>query len=463
VSVLEARGVTVRYGPVTAVQNVSLALDPGRITGLAGRSGAGKSSLALALVGYLVTEGEVLFRGAPVTRRLWGAELAYLPQDPATALNPALRVGGQIEEVLRAHRVRTRPEDLLARVGLHDPGLLRRRPRELSGGEQQRVAIALAVACAPSVLILDEPTTGLDARTKAGVVELVESLTRKDGIATLLVSHDLPLLAAVCDDVLVMEAGELVEAEPPVLEPRPLGPLPATAAMPLLSATELRHSYGLDGVSFELPPGGSLGVAGESGSGKTTLLHAIAGLLRAAGSLHLSGRLLEPTVTGRSRGELRAIQLVFQNPDSTLNPSHSVGTILGRPLKLFRADIPAGERRLVAAGMLERVELSARLLDRRPRELSAGQRQRVAIARALAAGPEILLCDEITSALDAATQTALLELLAELRLTEHLSLVVVSHDLGLLGDLTDDLIVLGSGRVLEQGRTRDVLLDAHLW
>ena len=439
---------------------------------------------------------------------------------------------------------------LLERVGLPDPArVLRRRPNELSGGEQQRVALALAVACEPSVLILDEPTTGLDARTQAHVVKLVAELTRELEIATLLVSHDLRLLATICDELLVMYSGELVERGPAgavFTDPRHpytaalLAALPTIAAddsprglsgvapletvgyrcgfadrcafvtdgclarigltaltpgrevrciraadpaplrhasvsqrprqperiepatTPLLAAQGLRCTYGrtvaLDGLSFGLDAGASLGVAGESGSGKTTLLHAIAGLLRpAAGGLALSGRPLAAQVGGRSRGELRAIQIVFQNPDSTLNPNHSVAKALSRPLKLFRPEIEPARYREAAAEMLERVELSPRLLDRRPGELSAGQRQRVAIARALIAGPEVLLCDEITSALDVSAQAAVLELLNDLRREEGLALVFVSHDLGLLRHIADDLLVLEAGHVREHGPALEVL------
>jgi peptide/nickel transport system ATP-binding protein len=555
---LEAKRLSVGYpdgGRVRlVVSDVSLRLEQCRIVGLAGESGAGKSTLALALAGFVperavlvggeVRLGEEELTRAPAARlrRLWGAEISHLPQGSSTALNPALRVGGQIAEVLKTHRRNARPADLLARVDLPET-LLRRRSYELSGGEQQRVALALATACDPSVLLLDEPTTGLDTRNQAHIVELVGSLTRELEIATLLVSHDLTLLASVCDELYVMYAGEVFEHGParevyrdprhpytaallgsvPTIvgdaPPRGLAgtapletlgyrcgfadrcPLvghecldrialrrvghgrearcirdagqPATAAPPplaerppvgavLLAASALTCSYGrtraLADLSFSLEPGSALGIAGESGSGKTTLLRALAGLLPpAAGEMTLSGRPLAPSIKGRSRGELRAVQIVFQNPDSTLNPSHAVEKSIGRPLKLFRDDIPPDGRRDAAAELLERVELSPRLLDRRPGELSAGQRQRVAIARALAARPEVLLCDEITSALDVSAQAAVLELLASLRREEGLALVVVSHDLGLLRHVADDLIVLEAGQVREHGPALEVL------
>ncbi len=560
--VLEARGLSVGYRIgdrlTVAVSDLSLALAPGRIVGLAGESGCGKSTLALALAGYrtpgsAILGGGVSFGETDMTnataerlRELWGAGIAYLPQDSSTALNPALRIGGQFTEVLRTHlglggrEARERAAGLLARAGIRDPALaLARHPHELSGGEQQRVALALAISCQPEVLILDEPTTGLDGRTQAHVVALIAELTRELETATLLISHDLVLLATVCDELLVMYAGVLVErgaakavyhdprhpytaalvaaiptiaseAPPrglrgsaPLEAPpdrcafsdrcpsavaeclRPIelsrvgerevrcigAPAPAAAepapaterrrATALLRATGLHWSYGrtpaLEGLSFELASGRVLGVAGESGSGKSTLLRALAGLIPAAGAITLAGRRLAPLVRGRSRSELRSIQIVFQNPDSTLNPRHTVFAALSRPLKLFRDELLPIRRRAEAAEMLERVELSSELLDRLPHELSAGQRQRVAIARALIARPQLLLCDEITSALDLSAQAAVLELLRELRRERQLALVFVSHDLGLLRHIADDLIVLERGAERERGPALEVL------
>ncbi|HEX4518347.1 MAG TPA: ABC transporter ATP-binding protein [Gaiellaceae bacterium] len=468
---LEARSLSVAYGPSVAVAAVSLALDPGKITGLAGESGSGKTTLALSLAGYpipgsVVTGGRVLFGGRGLhglspraLRELWGPGIAYLPQDASTALNPALRISGQLLEALRAHgRPGSDAAELIERVGLRDPEVvLRRYPHELSGGEQQRVALALAIACDPDVLLLDEPTTGLDRVTQARVVGLVETLTRELQTATLLVSHDLPLLATVCDQLYVMYQGEIVEhgsagdvlGNPKhphtvaLVEARPArSPRAAAQEAPILSVDGLRCAYGpavvFDDISFALATRHALGVAGESGSGKTTLLRAIAGLIRpAGGEITLAGR---PLTTDRSRADRQAIQIVFQNPDSTLNPRHTVMTALNRPLVLFRDDVPRAGRRDEAARTLERLELSARLLDRLPRELSAGQRQRVAIARALIARPQVLLCDEITSALDRSVQAVVIDLLSGLR--SELAIVFVSHDRALLDDFTDEIVEL---------------------
>jgi peptide/nickel transport system ATP-binding protein len=587
VSILEARSLSVAYRHDAvhelAVAELSLALRPGRIVGLAGESGAGKSTLALALAGYClqgatVVAGEVCFDGVELTRadprtlrRLWGARIAHLPQDCANALNPALRVGGQLSELLRLHvglgraAARTRALELLQRVGIREPAtVLARHPHELSGGEQQRVALALAISCDPRVMILDEPTTGLDARTRAHVTELIGSLTRTLEIATLLVSHDLAMLAAICDELYVMYAGRIVEhglaldvfndprhpytaaliAAIPTIAgeraPRGLGGAAPFVAVThrcgfadrcwllkndclapialrrvgdsrevrcvrapldelepplsrkssgrrsddagagragehgeareepaLLEARDLRCGYGartamtpaLDGVSFTLACAGSLGVAGESGAGKTTLLRALAGLTRpAAGELRLAGAGLAPSLSGRSREQRRAIQIVFQNPDATLNPRQSVAAALERPLKLFRDDVLTSGRRAASIEALERVELPSRILERLPRELSAGQRQRVAIARALIPGPRVLLCDEPTSALDVSAQAAVIELLNDLRESERLALVFVSHDLGLLRHVADELLVLEQGTVREAGAVDDVLL-----
>jgi peptide/nickel transport system ATP-binding protein len=463
VSVLEARSLTVGYRgrPDSVVSGVDLALEPGRIVGLAGESGAGKSTLARALAGYFpggaeVRGGSVHFGATDLTRagpaalrRLWGAEIAYLPQDSSTALNPALRVGGQIAEVLRAHgRTKDEIPGVLELVGLDEPErFVHRHPHELSGGEQQRVSIALAIAAGPRVLLLDEPTTGLDARTASIAVDLVAGLTRELGLATFVVSHDLAMLSHAADELLVMDEGKLVEHGPVPPVRRSSRPRSSGARDALLRTSNLRCTYGstvaVDGVSFALARGGALGVAGESGSGKTTLLRAIAGLIApASGELILSGRPLSPLVAGRSRGEKGAIQIVFQDPDSTLNPRHTIRSSLGRPLKLFRPDVEKERRRDVAGQMLQRVGLSANVLDQRPRELSSGQRQRVAIARALLARPDVLLCDEITSGLDQRSEAAVVDLLNELRQSERLALVVVSHDRGVLHDLTDDVIAL---------------------
>jgi peptide/nickel transport system ATP-binding protein len=469
-SVLEARALTIAYGSAIAVSDVSLTLEPGRIVGLAGESGSGKTTVALTLAGYpipgaRVLGGEVRLGGlelgrldASQLRELWGSRIAYLPQDGPTALNPALRVGGQLVETIRAHRSLSRAAaqetaaELLGRVGIADPpAVLARYGHQLSGGEQQRVVIALALAGDPEVVILDEPTSGLDGHLQRRIASLVVSLTRERRTATLLISHDVRLLAETCDEVVVLRDGEIVERGPAAEAPPALRRAQASGA-PVLVASGLRCTYGatvaLAGASFELAAGSVLGIAGPSGSGKSTLVRAVAGLVRPdAGEIMLDERPLAPVVVDRSRADLGGIQIVFQNPDSSLNPGHTVARALERPLALHRPDVPPAERREEAGRLLARLNLSASVLNRLPRELSAGQRQRVAVARALLARPRVVLCDEATAALDVESRSRVIELLNELR-DDGLAVLFVSHDLDLLGRIADDVLLLEAGAVV---------------
>jgi peptide/nickel transport system ATP-binding protein len=551
------------------VADVELALQPRRIVGLAGESGCGKSTLALALAGYrapgaeviagAVELGEETLSGAPIRRlrKIWGARVAYMPQDTSTALNPALRIGRQITEPLRAHEqlsraaATARATELLERVGIPEPAqAMRRYPHQFSGGQQQRIALAIGLVCDPEVLILDEPTTGLDVTTQARVNELILALARERGMATLYVSHNLTLLATICDDLAIMYAGEIVERGPArevFLAPRhpytaaliaavpaigaaapphgipgrpPAAVVPgacgfaarcrfaqepcmtslslvqiapgrevrcaraadldvavgaaapttrrvrAGGAAPLIEAREVacvfRHrgheTVALGGVSVELAAGATLGIAGESGSGKSTLLRVLAGLLApTGGELRYRGERLARLASGRPRETRRTIQMVFQNPDATLNPRHTILQSLERPLQLFRPDASGAQRREIAGTMLERVGLGPDYLGRFPRHLSGGQRQRVALARALVAEPDVLLCDEVTSALDVSVQASVIELLAELREERGLALVFVTHDLGVLSAVADEIVVLERGAVRESGPADEVL------
>lgn len=550
--------------------HVDLALPANQIVGLAGESGSGKSTLALSLVGYRTPgsvrlTGSVELDGASVSsaslrelRRLWGARLAYMPQDTSTSLNPALRIGRQLGEVLQLHAhlsrapARTRAVELLGQVGVPEPeAALRRYPHQFSGGQQQRIALAIALAGEPDVLVLDEPTTGLDVTTQARVNRLIVDLVRRRGTATLYVSHNLALLATVCDQLAIMYGGEIVEQgparevylaprhpytaaliaavpsvredrrpkgipglPPPVvvldrcgfsarcverrdvcLAPVPLTepaaghivrcvqtgelgavesvaaadvvrPRPPSAAPPILRASDVRcvfrsgrrQTVALDGVSMQVRPGRTLGIAGESGSGKSTLLRVLAGLLQpASGELTFAGAALPVPAGRRSREQRRAIQIVFQNPDSTLNPRHTIFQALERPMRLFRPELDRAARRAAAAEMLHRVRLSPEILDRSPRNLSGGQRQRVALARALVAEPRVILCDEVTSALDVSVQATILELLAELSAGQEMAMVFVTHDLGVLRSVADEALILEKGQLRESGAIADVL------
>ncbi|MEV4617592.1 ABC transporter ATP-binding protein [Asanoa sp. NPDC049573] len=579
---LAAEGLSVGYrsrdGLTQVLADVSVRLHAGRILGLAGESGSGKSTLALSLLGYRVAgqetlAGKVAFDGRDLDRasvkdlrKVWGARLAYLPQDTATSLNPALTIRRHFVEGLRRHRgldtaaALARSAEWLGRVEIPEPeSALQKYPHQFSGGQQQRIALALALSVEPEVLILDEPTTGLDVVTQAHVNRLIVALARDAGIAALYVSHNLALLATVCDELAIMYAGQIVEqgnaaslyaaprhpytaaligAVPTIASDRPLHgipgiPLPSVPVhtcgfaqrcgfrsdacatdIPLVSLADDRAArcvrlddlppfdpaaeagpavvtsrpaaaagldailtvdnvgvvfarpgsgdpfVAVDDVSVRVPAGRALGIAGESGSGKSTLLRAIAGLVRpSSGTVTYRGARLAGLAGERPVALRQAIQIVFQNPDSTLNPRHTVYQSLERPLKLFRSDIAKRDRREAVAAMMRQVRLSPDLLDRYPRNLSGGQRQRVAIGRALLAEPEVLLCDEVTSALDVSVQASILELLVGLQADRELTVVFVTHDLGVLRAVADEAIILQNGVIREEGPTTKLLRE----
>ncbi len=542
------------------VEDLTLRVEPGEIVGLVGESGSGKTTTALALLGYAregvrIAGGAVDVAGQTVagsdnrSRGLRGRLVSYVPQDPANALNPALRIRSAVEDMLDAHASAraggSSVESALAGVHLPaDDEFVRRFPHQLSGGQQQRVMIAIALVCEPPLIVLDEPTTGLDVVTQARVLEEIDRLRRERGLGMVYVSHDLAVVAQIADRIAVMYAGRVVEegpaeailtaprhpytrglvasipnharprrlqsmpgvavgvgerpdgcafaprcalrvdrceAELPSLEPAgadrsvrcfewqrtpplELGQLREPALgigrdMTLLSVEGLRAVHGrgsatvvaADDVSFSLAEGECLALVGESGSGKTTVARCVAGLHPpAAGRILLDGATLEPRARSRSKESRRRIQIVFQNPYDSLNPRHRIGDAIARPALLLR-DLPRREAEAEAASLLEQVRLPARIAGRFPGELSGGERQRVAIARALAAKPDLLVCDEITSALDVSVQAAVLELLADLRADLGLALLFITHDLGVVACVADRVIVLDQGVVCETG------------
>nr|WP_280641055.1 ATP-binding cassette domain-containing protein [Streptomyces afghaniensis] len=414
-------------------------------------------------------------------RQVRAAMCGYVAQDPRTALAPHLRVDAQIEEVLRARRVpkeqwAERAERALRLAGLDRPQeVVHRRPHQLSGGQRQRVALAVALSVEPRLLVLDEPTSALDTVTSAAFLADLTRLRHETGAAVLLVSHDLGSVAGVADRVAVMEGGRIVELGPPeavladpvsergralVAAARP--GVAAAAADPeerveeaaLLCASDLRlvrESPLLDGVSLALAPGDCLSVVGPSGCGKTTLLRCIAGLdAPTSGEIRLQGEALARDVRGRDPRQRRRVQLVPQDPCASLNPRRTVAAIVGRPLA-FRPDIPAARQPAEVERLLSQVGLGAELGGRLPGALSGGQRQRVALARALAADPEVLLCDEVTSALDPSVATAVTELIARLRTELGLAVVMVTHDLSVAARLGGRVAVLHDGRIRETG------------
>lgn len=539
------------------VGGASFTVSPGEILSIVGESGSGKTAIALALLGHTrpgmrVTRGKVLVRGRDVLsctarelQRLRGVGVAYVPQDAPTSLNPRMRIGTHLRESMTVHGISAAEADrraaqLVRRVGLPDR-VHRAYPFQLSGGQQQRLMIAMALAGRPAVVVLDEPTTGLDVTSQAKVLELIAELA-SDGLAFVYITHDLAVVEEISTHIAVMYAGRLVEqgeadalvgnpqhpysrllldAVPrisvehhglgiPGLMPQP-GHRPAgchfadrcpladercrttfppavtdgrssvrcwkpgvlqiekTPALPrdvtcradaLLTVEDLVIGYGGDpvvkGISFDVAAGECVALVGESGSGKSTTGRAIAGLLRPlSGRIQLAGEALGADVEHRSGEQRRQMQLIFQNPDRSLNPSQTVATILSRPLRMF--DVATRHTvRVEAESLLQRVHLSKRALDKYPHELSGGEKQRVAIARALAARPSMLICDEVTSALDVSVQASIVRLLEELR-HDGLAMLFITHNLGVVRSLADQVLVLKGGAVRESGATASVL------
>ncbi len=494
---------------VPVVSDVSFAIMPGEAVGIVGESGSGKSTLARALLGYrragsAFLGGRLLYRDTdmatakvtPAVAALRGTSVAMVPQNPLASLTFHVPVGRQVVEVLRTRAglgraaASDRMLELLHRTGLPEPAeLARRYPHQLSGGQRQRVVIAAALACNPDLLVLDEPTTALDKTTEAQVLELVADLRRQSGAALVLVTHDLNVVARVCDRVLVMKDGRIVEdgtvgrvfSRPRTAYARQLlgaallidperAPQRRPQAAELLTLREVAFSHTragwfgraptvrrtLDEITVDIGRGEVLGVIGESGSGKTTLGLLLAGMLAPqAGAIRFEGHPLAPHVARRTRDQRRRIQMVFQDPLSSLNPRQTVGSALTRPLRhFFGLDRKTARER--SAALLASLGMGPEYLDRFPRQLSGGQQQRVAIARAFAAEPDLLICDEITSALDASVQAQVLDYLLELQRGSAAAMLVITHDLAVIWKVAPRVIVLKDGRIVEQGATEAV-------
>ncbi|QIT10224.1 dipeptide ABC transporter ATP-binding protein [Clavibacter michiganensis] len=486
---------------VPVVRGVSFEIRAGRALGLVGESGSGKSTVARTLLAHLrrgsrIVGGSVEVAGDDVfalspaaTRELRGGTAAVVAQNAGQALTPSMRVGRQLREALESHGLPSedeRVEELIRLVRLPEPAtIVRRYPHQLSGGQQQRIAIAMAVAARPRVLVLDEPTTALDVVTQAAVLTLIRDLARELGMAVLLVSHDLGVVSTMVDEIAVMRDGVIVEHRPTaelfaspehpytreLLAAIPGGPgaaAPASASAedqvtPMVVADGLvvRYARGLppavSDVSFTIAPRETLAVVGESGSGKTTLATALAGLVPTeSGTFRFQGDGVEGDLTsavaGRSPALRRAVQLVFQNADTSLNPRRTVGAAIARPLKLFTGRASA-ER---VGEILTEVGLSPDFAARLPNQLSGGQRQRVGIARALAADPQLVIADEITTALDVRVQAEILDLLAGLQRDKGLSCLFISHDLAVVRGVADRVAVMTGGRIVEIGPTERV-------
>jgi peptide/nickel transport system ATP-binding protein len=501
VSLLKVSALDIAFGDVQATRGVTFELRRGQVLALVGESGSGKSVTAMAVLGLLpgtatVTgnielDGEELLGAPPARlRALRGGQIGTIFQEPMTAWNPVFTIGNQIEEAIRAHRalshsaVRARVRELLETVGLTDVDRIARSyPHELSGGQLQRAMIAMAISCDPMLLIADEPTTALDVTVQAGILDLLRDLRDRLGMAILLITHDMGVVADLADDAVVLRRGEVVEEAPvprlfaapahsytrellravPSFQPSHGTPPPADAVASLRDVVVeyqgRRHVRALDGVSLEIERGRVLGLVGESGSGKSTAGRALAGLVPVtSGTVLVEGTDLG-RVSRRGMRDLRAdIGIVFQDPASSLNPRRTVEDSIGEPLDVHRR-LSAASRRERVGELLEAVQLGPDFRARFPYEMSGGQRQRVAIARALALNPALLIADEPTSALDVSVQARILDLLESLRERFGFGCLFISHDLAVVGRLADRVAVMYQGKIVEQGPAAAVLND----
>ncbi|WP_392712078.1 ABC transporter ATP-binding protein [Rhizobium ruizarguesonis] len=496
---------------VEIIKGVSLDVAEGEIVALIGESGSGKTTIALTLMGHTragcrISGGSVSVGGKDMVTlsekqraKVRGTEVAYVPQSAAAAFNPATSIMDQVIEVTRIHQLmspdeaRARAVELFRALSLPEPETIGSRyPHQVSGGQLQRLAAAMALIGDPTLVIFDEPTTALDVTTQIEVLRAFKSVMKKGGISGVYVSHDLAVVAQIADRIVVLKGGETQEtgtteeilnnAKHPytrellaAFEPKPRGAVgpaePATA--PLLRIEDLVAGYGqrqadglplvraVEHVSLKVEKGRNLGIIGESGCGKSTLARAIAGILPASvGSIVFDGTELRRSARERSRDQLREMQIVFQYADTALNPAKSVEDILDRPLVFYHGmDRKARNTRIDQ--LLDMVRLPRNLRHRRPGELSGGQKQRVNFARALAADPKLILCDEITSALDTVVAAAVIDLLKELQRELGLSYIFISHDLSVVEAICDEIVVMFGGRKVEEITSSTVKAPQH--
>ena len=502
-ALLEIRGLKIEgnsdgvWHPI--VKGVDLTLKRGEVLGLIGESGAGKSTIGLAAMGFArpgcrIVDGTIMFDGIDLRaaseaekRHLWGARIAYVAQSAAAAFNPAHRLIDQTVETAVRDGIRTRDQavadsvDLYRRLQLPNPEHIGDRfPHQVSGGQLQRAMTAMAMSCRPDLIIFDEPTTALDVTTQVEVLAAMRNIVEQFHTAAIYITHDLAVVAQMADRIMVLRHGLEVEEAPTremLKEPKQDYTKTLWAVRSLvkeesisddvtLSVRNVDASYSgvvkvLDNVTVCLPRGRTVAVVGESGSGKSTLARAITGLLPPSkGEIQFNGKVLPKALTDRDKDTLRRIQMIYQSADTSLNPRQTIRDIIGRPLEFYHGVKGAARDRRVAE-LLDAIELDESYIDRLPTELSGGQKQRISIARALAAQPDIIICDEVTSALDQIVQEEILTLLMKLQKETNVSYLFITHDIATVRAISDEIVVMHQGKVVQQGPKTQVLNPPH--